>query len=167
MFVRSASERDLAAIRALLVETWHATYDHIYGKQRVTEITDEWHALPLLKANLAEPRSEFIVADDGKALGGVAYATASEDGKTVTLRRLYVRPAFQRSGIGRALLSEIEESFPEAVKLRLEVVADNHQAMAFYRANGFSVTPGEAGKAVHASGLAIYICEKRVGWGAQ
>ena len=27
MFVRSASERDLAAVRELLVETWHATYD--------------------------------------------------------------------------------------------------------------------------------------------
>ena len=41
MFVRTASERDLAAVRALLVETWHATYDAIYGGKRVTEITNE------------------------------------------------------------------------------------------------------------------------------
>lgn len=163
MFVSSASERDLAAIRALLVETWHATYDDIYGEQRVTEITDEWHAIPLLRANLAQPRSEFLVADDGKTLGGVAYATASEDGKTVTLKRLYVRPAFQRSGIGTALLSEIEESFPGAERLRIEVVVDNHQAVAFYKASGFAMLDGEAGKAVHASGLAIYNFEKRIG----
>ncbi len=31
MFVRTASERDVPAIRALLVETWHDTYDPIYG----------------------------------------------------------------------------------------------------------------------------------------
>jgi hypothetical protein len=42
MFVRTAGERDLAAVRDLLVETWHATYDSIYGAERVTEITDEW-----------------------------------------------------------------------------------------------------------------------------
>ena len=38
--MRTASERDLDAMRALLVETWHATYDAIYGVDRVTAITD-------------------------------------------------------------------------------------------------------------------------------
>ncbi len=50
MFVRTASERDLVAIRALLVETWHATYDAIYGAAKVTEITDEWHSIASLRA---------------------------------------------------------------------------------------------------------------------
>jgi ribosomal protein S18 acetylase RimI-like enzyme len=163
MFVRTAGERDLPAVRALLVETWHATYDDIYGAQKVTEITAEWHSLSKLKANLELPRSEFLVADDGKALGGVAYAVASDDGKTVTLQRLYVRPAFQRSGIGKALLTEVEEAFPEAEKLCLEVVVDNHPAVAFYKANGFVVVEAPSDKAMHASGLEIYNCEKRIG----
>ena len=34
MFVRTAGERDLAEVRALLVETWHATYDAIYGAEQ-------------------------------------------------------------------------------------------------------------------------------------
>lgn len=50
MFVRTASERDLVAIRALLVETWHATYDAIYGAAKETEITDEWHSIASLRA---------------------------------------------------------------------------------------------------------------------
>ncbi|TIV74013.1 MAG: GNAT family N-acetyltransferase, partial [Mesorhizobium sp.] len=50
MFVRTASERDLVAVRALLVETWHATYDAIYGAERVTAITDDWHSIASLKA---------------------------------------------------------------------------------------------------------------------
>jgi ribosomal protein S18 acetylase RimI-like enzyme len=160
MFVRTASERDLAAVRELLVETWHATYDDLYGRQRVTEITDEWHSIPLLRSNLEQPRSEFLVADDGKTLGGVAYAIASDDGKTVMLKRLYVRPAFQRSGIGKALLAEIEESFPEANTLRLEVAVDNHPAVAFYRANGFVIS---ASSEADSSGHAVYNCEKRIG----
>ena len=48
MFVRTASERDLQAVRDLLVETWHATYDHIYGVERVAAITDDWHSIASL-----------------------------------------------------------------------------------------------------------------------
>ncbi len=45
MFVRTAGEPDLEAIRALPVEAWHAAYEAIYGAARVTEITGEWHSL--------------------------------------------------------------------------------------------------------------------------
>ena len=37
VFVRTASERDLPAISALLAETWHATYDGLYGAAGVTD----------------------------------------------------------------------------------------------------------------------------------
>ena len=84
MFVRTASERDLAAIRSLLVETWHATYDEIYGPARVTEITDECHCISALRARLTCPNSEFLVADDGKEIGGVAFAVAEDGGACVT-----------------------------------------------------------------------------------
>ncbi|TKB80701.1 MAG: GNAT family N-acetyltransferase, partial [Mesorhizobium sp.] len=100
MFVRTASERDLAAVRALLVETWHATYDAIYGAARVTEITDEWHSIAALKARLTRPNSEFLLADDGKSIGGMAFAAATTDPGIVMLNQLYVHPAWQRQGIG-------------------------------------------------------------------
>jgi len=138
MFVRTASERDLETIKALLAETWHATYDAIYGVERVNEITAEWHSLASLKARLKRPNSEFLVADDGKAIAGMAFAAASDDAKVVVLHQLYVRPGNQRSGIGRMLLEEIEQCFPEAHRLRLEAEEANGQAIAFYRASGFS-----------------------------
>src|SRR4051812_36821706 len=111
MFVRTASERDVAAVRALLVETWHATYDAIYGVGKVTEITDDWHSVASLKVRLAKPYSEFLVADDGKTIGGMAFASSDPDGKTVTLHQLYVHPDLQGRGIGGMLLDEIIESF--------------------------------------------------------
>ncbi|MEP2460074.1 MAG: GNAT family N-acetyltransferase, partial [Nitratireductor sp.] len=139
MFVRTASERDLAAVRALLVETWHATYDPIYGVDRVTEITDDWHSPAALKGRLTQPQSEFILADDGQSLGGVAFASADEDGRAVTLHQLYVLPAMQGRGIGGMLLDEIVESFPQARRLVLEVEEANVPAIAFYEAHGFSL----------------------------
>ncbi|MDI6027563.1 GNAT family N-acetyltransferase [Corticibacterium sp. UT-5YL-CI-8] len=137
MFVRTAGERDLERVCALLSETWHATYDAIHGVERGNEITAEWHSLASLKSRLVRPASEFLVADDGKMLGGMAYAAASNDGKTVTLYQLYVLPAFQGRGIGSALLQEVELSFPEAGRIRLEVEAENTRAVDFYGQRGF------------------------------
>jgi ribosomal protein S18 acetylase RimI-like enzyme len=162
MFVRTASERDLAAVRALLVETWHATYDAIYGAERVTEITDDWHSIASLKARLTRPNSEFLVADDGKRLGGIAFASASTDPKTILLNQLYVHPACQRQGIGRALLDEVESSFPEARTLRLEVEEANAAAIAFYRSQGFAPV-GKTADCGGGSGMPALILEKQVG----
>ena len=80
MWVRTASERDLDEIRALLVATWHDTYDSIYGADRVTEITDDWHAVDVLRQRLTQQHSEFIVADNGEKICAVAFAS-TEDGK--------------------------------------------------------------------------------------
>ncbi|MCF6127383.1 N-acetyltransferase [Mesorhizobium sp. M7A.F.Ca.CA.001.07.2.1] len=137
MFVRTAGERDLAAVRTLLVETWHATYDAIYGAAKVTEITDEWHSVASLRSRLTRPNSEFLVADDGKRIGGMAFAAATADAKIILLNQLYVHPDCQRRGIGQALLDEVEASFPEARTLRVEVEEANGGAIAFYRSKGF------------------------------
>lgn len=159
MFVRTAGERDLAAVRDLLVETWHATYDSLYGAERVKEITDEWHSAASLKARLARPNSEFLVADDGKRIGGMAFAAAASDPAVILLHQLYVRPDCQRRGIGKLLLDEIEESFPEARILRLEVEEANGPAVAFYRVNGFRPA-GNTSDCGGASGLPALVFEK-------
>ncbi|WP_214471900.1 GNAT family N-acetyltransferase [Mesorhizobium sp. dw_380] len=151
MFVRTAGDRDLAAIRALLVETWHATYDAIYGAERVTKITDEWHSTASLKTKMTRPNSEFLVADDGKRISGVAFAEGIDGGELVVLKQLYVLPGLQGRGIGGMLLDEIIESFPEARAIRLEVEGRNTHAIAFFEANGF-VRSGDAGEHTGAAG---------------
>jgi ribosomal protein S18 acetylase RimI-like enzyme len=160
MFVRTASERDLEAVRALLVETWHATYDAIYGAERVTEITNDWHSLPSLKARLTRPNSEFLVADDGKQIGGMSYAEVDETGKTVMLKQLYVLPSLQGRGIGGMLLDEVFESFSEAKLIRLEVEDQNAKAIAFYAANGFRQVGRTANCGADQSGIPALIYEK-------
>ena len=137
-FVRTAGKNDLEAVSELLAETWHATYDGIYGEDRVAEITGSWHSPSALAPRVSRPQSEFIVADDGERLGGMAFAASSDrDRKLVMLHQLYVRPDCQGRGIGRTLLREIEDAFPDAERLRVEVEAANGPAVRFWRANGF------------------------------
>lgn len=163
MFVRTASERDLKAVRDLLVETWHATYDAIYGIERVAAITDDWHSLASLKRRLDQPNAEFLVADDGNQLGGMAYAAVDAAGKSVMLHQLYVRPAFQGRGIGGMLLDEIVESFPDATLFGLEVEEANAKAIGFYAAQGFEQTGRTANCGAEQSGIPALIFERRRG----
>lgn len=160
-FVRTASQRDLAAVSALLAETWHATYDALYGADKVSELSARWHSLPALKARLARRDGEFVVADDGRQLAGMGYAAPSrERPKTAILHQLYVLPRFQRQGIGRDMFAELETCFPDASAMRLEVDPRNAAAIAFYTAHGF-VKTGEAPHTADAvSGLPLHVYEK-------
>jgi ribosomal protein S18 acetylase RimI-like enzyme len=139
VFVRTAGPRDIGAIQSLLKATWHATYDGFYGADEVDKITAQWHSTARLSAMMERDRSEYLVADDGQSLCGVAYAAAEgEDARVVTLFQLYVHPDLQGRGIGGMLLEEIEDSFFESQKLRLEVEERNARAIAFYRSQGFA-----------------------------
>jgi ribosomal protein S18 acetylase RimI-like enzyme len=162
-FVRTAGERDLEAVRALLVETWHATYDAIYGADRVTEITDDWHSIASLRRRLTRPNSEFLVADDGQRIGGMAFAVAGGDGKTVSLRQLYVLPACQGHGIGGALLDEILDDFPDARLIQLEVEEANSCAIAFYKVYGFEEAGRTGNCGVAGSGIPALVFERTLG----
>jgi ribosomal protein S18 acetylase RimI-like enzyme len=163
VFVRTAGERDLKAARDLLVETWHATYDAIYGVDRVTEITDDWHSLAALKRRLDRPNAEFLVADDGKRIGGMASAAADAMGTSVMVHQLYVLPTMQGRGIGGMLLDEIVESFPDATLFRLEVEEANEKAIGFYRSQGFEQTGRTENCGAEQSGIPALIFERRRG----
>ena len=162
-FVRTAGPNDLSAISDLLGETWHDTYDGIYGPAKVSEITASWHSVEALRPRLTRPQSEFIVADDGARLGGMAFAASSDpEKKLVLLHQLYVHPDCQRQGIGRDLLAEIVDAFPDASRLRLEVEAANETAVGFYRAHGFAEVGRTDNCGAAGSGIPAVVYEKRL-----
>ena len=118
-FIRSAGEADLARL--------------------ATFLTGAWQSVPALKAKLVQPSSEFVVADDGKRIGGMAYAAMDKDeGDVVVLQQLRVDPQLTGQGIGRDLFAEIETCFPAAKRIQVEVRADNDKAIRFVKGLGFS-----------------------------
>ncbi|WP_027486227.1 GNAT family N-acetyltransferase [Allorhizobium undicola] len=160
-FVRTATESDMEKVRRLLHETWHATYDAFHGAAKVEEITRQWHSPAALKAQLERRDGEFLVADDGRRIGGMAFAAmAPKMAKTAILHQLYVHPSLQRQGIGRDLFAELETCFPDAEVMRLEVDEKNSGVIAFYTAHGFNEVDRIGGGGGEASEIAVRVLEK-------
>jgi ribosomal protein S18 acetylase RimI-like enzyme len=135
-FVRTATQQDVLAIRDVLATTWRDTYARFYGTEKVEEIIADWHSVASIKARIAKTNSEYLVADDGTQIGGVAFASLT--GKIINLHQLYIMPHLQRQGIGQMLFAEIENCFMDADKIALEVEPKNESAIAFYEAHGFT-----------------------------
>ena len=161
IYIRTASERDLPAVQNLLGDCWHATYDAIYGVERVSAITADWHSIASLKARLAKPYSEFIVAEGPGGLAGMAFASQS-DPAFVMLHQLYVLPQAQGRGLGKEMLGEIEAAFPDAKAIRLEVEAANTRAVWFYEREGFQSLSRTENCGEDESGIAALILEKHL-----
>jgi len=162
-FIRSATSADLSKVSALLGRSWHATYDAIYGTEKVAEITKEWHSVESLKRRMDRPDSEFVVADDGRRLGGMAYAVMDKDEpEVVQLQQLYVDPDLLGQGIGRDLFAEVETCFPAAKRMRLEVEPKNERAVRFYAGLGFHEVGWTKNCGADQSGIPAMIMEKQL-----
>ena len=135
-FIRTALRADLDAVKHLLAETWHATYDPLIGAEKVGEITGRWHAREALESRLSAPNSEFLVADTGSGITAMAFA--SQDGKVIDLQQLYVAPQYQGSGTGTKLIRELLSCFIGAQTIKVQVASANASALAFYQACGFA-----------------------------
>ncbi len=135
--IRPVEPRDLGAVREALVASWHATYDESLGPERVQALTDAWHAPQTLAAEVALPDAAFLLAEQGGHVVGSALARIDEAGE-ICLRRLYLLPEAQGTGLGTRLLEEaLGRLGPRPAWL--EVEASNRAAVGFYAARGFSM----------------------------
>jgi ribosomal protein S18 acetylase RimI-like enzyme len=136
LVIRNATEADVPAVRALLVTTWHDTYDPLIGTAKVTAITASWHSIEALRHQLLLPHLCFLIADQAGEIVGHVLANGQRL-PTLMISRLYVLPSAQRQGIGARLLAAAITRHPACNLLRLEVESDNRKGFAFYLKQGF------------------------------
>ena len=135
MWIRTASRNDINAIHDLLVETWHATLDDLVGREEVDRKIAHDYTTDMLKKMLSRPASEYVVADDGDMLHGVAYAAQGAvkgDSEIALVLHLCVKPESRGQGIGQRLLIELEEAFPAARKIRVVLNKKDVRTQKFF-----------------------------------
>ncbi len=135
--IEDATVGDIPRIKDLLTFAWRDAYSDVLSPETIDKITNVWHNQELFRNQIEDPSSFFVVARDesGDIIG---LATAVEvDEQTCRLARHYVRPDFQRIGIGEGLLKAALKHFPKATKLQVEVLEKNHKGFAFCLKTGF------------------------------
>jgi carbonic anhydrase len=134
--IRSAEAADLDIARELLRE--YAAW--VGGEICFSSFEKELADLP---GRYAPPDGRLLLAvsDDGSPSGCVALRRFSDDAAEV--KRLYVRPAFRGSGLGRALIERIitEARAEGYVRLLLDTLPRMGDATRLYGAYGFQAIP--------------------------
>lgn len=86
----------------------------------------------------------FFFEEDNKPVGYALLAkTFSQEagGLTLWIEELFVLPEYRSCGFGSQFFAFLEETYPHAKRLRLEVEEDNTRARALYERKGFTPLP--------------------------
>lgn len=107
-------------------------------------IEDERYPNPMNVAQLTERMTGWLQTEYRSYLVIIAeriaaYCLYRDDGKYYYLRHLYVDRDFRRRGIATQLLDWMYANVWTDKKVRLDVLAHNENAIAFYKRYGFEI----------------------------
>ncbi|WP_135826900.1 GNAT family N-acetyltransferase [Halorussus ruber] len=164
--IRPAETGDVADVRRVARESWHAAYDDLLGPEPVESVVDEWYDLNQLRRSVERDDGVFLVAEseeeNGSTVVGFAQGVLAED-EAAELPRIYVHPDYWGEGAGSAMLERVESWLTDrgAERLRLIVLADNEVGNAFYESNGYR-TVGSRESEFAGETYAEYVREKEL-----
>ncbi|MFO7542450.1 MAG: GNAT family N-acetyltransferase [Thiobacillus sp.] len=137
--LRPLAADDVEAVSMLARVVWQATYPPLISQAQIDAMLADRYSAARIHAQRDDARHAWRVAQQAQHLLGFAHAVL--DGTDCKLDKLYVHPAQQRLGVGRALLGAIQDwaRQHQARRLWLQVNRGNTHAVAAYQKYGFRI----------------------------
>ncbi len=129
----------IVAVAELAFEIWNEHFPPIIGQAQVDYMLDKFQSAPAIAKQIREEGyAYYLVFEEGEHVGYFALVPDVQQG-SMQLSKLYLRRERRGRGLGRALLSFVED---ECTALRLSelwltVNKDNLDSIAFYERLGF------------------------------
>ena len=136
--IRPASLDDAKIMGEIHYYTWLTTYarilDENYLKTRSLKKSSE-----IFEKN--QCKNHLVASLNEQVCGFIAYGPARDNNLTIDseIYAFYVLKAFQKKGVGKALLHEVLKILKQLgySTVSLCVLSENQQAITFYEQNGF------------------------------
>ena len=138
MEIRKASLSDYTAIYNIAIPVWNATYKNILTPEQMDYMLKLFYSEEAIAEQISLSGHQFLLAEhNGKYLGFASYQV-NHKYETTKLHKLYVLPEAHGQGVGRALVTVIENAAKKNIndKLILNVNRFN-PAVNFYLKSGF------------------------------
>ncbi|MBI2370723.1 MAG: GNAT family N-acetyltransferase [Deltaproteobacteria bacterium] len=130
--IRECAERDREALYAVINEASALAYRAILPPEAYHE-----PQMPMAELQQEMARVRFFAAEAAGTVVGVMGYEYCQD--VALIRHAYVRPAWQRRGIGAALLRHVEGLIRGVPRIVLGTYAANAPAIRFYEKHGYRV----------------------------
>jgi ribosomal protein S18 acetylase RimI-like enzyme len=151
--LRRATVADAEAIAAVRVESWQTTYrgmipDTYLDQMRIEDSFLHWKQILEALPSAGDRVCVYVAESEGHIIGFASGMLLPEPklGMRAELTAIYLRPAWQRSGIGRRLLQKVARTLQAqgADNLLVWVISGNAIARNFYEDLGATLLHEQA-----------------------
>lgn len=134
--IRWERDDEREAARAVIRETWESAYVHIFTPDEIAGLSEGRLRISTDYGVDQEPIGSLVAEVEGEIAGVAALALLPDDAGEVMA--LYVKPACQGRGIGKALWNRAMDEFRKrgCVEALVWVLAENAPAIGFYEHQG-------------------------------
>jgi diamine N-acetyltransferase len=139
--VEIARPQDMPLIHQLAAATWWATYSSFIADEQLDFMFNQiYRPEALLKQINEEGQTYLLLYTQEEAAGFASFSLKDPAGHVYKLNKLYVKPDSQQKGLGRFLLTAVEEQVQQRGGQQLDLnVNRNNIARTFYERCGFRV----------------------------
>jgi ribosomal protein S18 acetylase RimI-like enzyme len=134
MDIRALSPSEFPIVIALARAVWPVAFAGILTPEQIGNVVGRIYTPENLAAEWAAGHRFWIAAENDGPLG---FCSGYRDGDAAWVKKLYILPAAQGKGLGRALIATIAAHFAPVRELRLLVNDGNVAAQAAYERLGF------------------------------
>lgn len=134
MAITVATIHDIPFIQKIAEETWPVAYGDILSQEQLRYMLDMFYSESALKQQMQQGQT-FLFEPKGAFASYEIFPPSK-----AKIHKLYVHPSLQSSGIGRALIIEIETILiQQQIPLLHLNVNRNNKAVDFYKKMGFII----------------------------
>lgn len=144
MVIRKCTIADVPTIRKIALETWPVAYAEILSPEQLSYMLELMYREQALRDQFAKGHQFLLLESGANAIGFAGFEHHHAQRTTTRLHKLYVLPAKQGIGAGKALVEAVQKAAVLECDTVIELNVNKYnRAKEFYLRNGFSVIRDE------------------------